>query len=1037
MNDVSHVIVAKAVRRMVRLSILSCVFILSMTHNGLAQVRSGSPSNWLFPLGNPEATRRQEVPSDRQDISTMIVKWSNSRLRGDVQPLVGNLSPNVPVGRINTMNDQPIFNKFAPNEIVASIGNTIVVLNGGTGETIVSSNLSNELNFLGEVSFLYDGQSPTPIPQDQTSPGLMMGLSIFESAFGQPGRSAAAVSYMANLTADTVRILKMFMSRLDEYGVNNYASTRPFYSRISASGNDTLMFAQMNMTNPDQTSPMGLPPYFRGIAQYNTRNFTTPPFRPLVVDTVINRLNVGFNVSSGQPSIRVNQNRQINALLPVRSTPGFTALMLNYLGFDASTGETPFITPVRLDSNIMAPGDFRIVHQDLTALGINFANQPLLRPLYVDLNPDGLRDFTLVLISEEYGGVIGSTGTPRLHLFNPVTSTFFTQVGSNIAPPFSLGTSNHGWSIAIGDVDGNIENSVEPEFPNNRGKEIIMSQTTRDFDVPGSSLCVLRFRTDALTPRPRNLGGVLNQLDTIATQKINGWVAAVNDFDSAPDGKEEIFVVYGDSLKIYRMRSYTDPNFFRGNKFELVWAYRFFGDQRITSVVVAATDGDGINDVVVTTLNKTYLLGTRDANALQLAQPSRIFDLDPNARPSACIGSAVEFTYRVNVFPRTMVPRMNVYYQPYTANGVATGRRILLDSNVNIANNPAPSAVYRAPATLSQFGLFGRFIIESTNDNLVRDSSAIIQFTTSPAVRLVDLPSGITRRLNDTITVFGVGQCVTGLQMQYFNRTIGQFVPIAANIVSGGGVFSATMRLPECLPGAFTCGTSPTSAFPIDFRVVSTSITGGTQVVSNRVTVSVLPNSYDLVVSDNDVPPNQICQARYFAITNLPPTLTVTTLSYSYSLNNGISFIPIGTQPYTPGSTTALVTWVPPPDLPSEVLVRICSDGGCINGQGILKNPSPTFINSVAPNPFNPSVHGMVNTIYTLPQNGIATVRIFDSNNRLVKEIGGGGDLISNAAYRACWAGNLANGTPAGQGMYYIVVEFKARRSTYPLFLQR
>jgi hypothetical protein len=248
------------------------------------------------------------------------------------------------------------------------------------------------------------------------------------------------------------------------------------------------------------------------------------------------------------------------------------------------------------------------------------------------------------------------------------------------------------------------------------------------------------------------------------------------------------------------------------------------------------------------------------------------------------------------------------------------------------------------------------------------------------------------------------------------------------------------MRLPECLPGAFGCGITPTSTSPIEFRAVSTGVqiaTGASVITSNRVVVSLLPVNYPLFVSDNEKMPNQICEARFFSITNLPQTLTVTTLTYSYSLNNGATFIPIGTQPYTPGSTTALVTWVPPPDLPSEVLVRICSDGGCINGQGILRNPSPTYINSIAPNPFNPDLHGMMYVIYVLPRATTVTVRIFDGNNRLVKEIGAGGDLAGGVAHRACWDGNLSDGNRAGAGMYYVVLEFDDRRETYPIFVTR
>ncbi|MFN3781973.1 MAG: hypothetical protein ACK4SO_07335, partial [Candidatus Kapaibacteriota bacterium] len=94
----------------------------TIVFQGNAQQYPTSPSVWLFPEGNPQATRHQPIPSSEQDIKKFIVKWRNKSIAGNVQILVGNIIP-------DTSKIEETF-PYAPNEIIAAIGGKLVVIDG-------------------------------------------------------------------------------------------------------------------------------------------------------------------------------------------------------------------------------------------------------------------------------------------------------------------------------------------------------------------------------------------------------------------------------------------------------------------------------------------------------------------------------------------------------------------------------------------------------------------------------------------------------------------------------------------------------------------------------------------------------------------------------------------------------------------------------------------------------------------------------------------------------------------------------------------
>src|SRR5690606_28991691 len=115
---------------------------------------------------------------------------------------------------------------------------------------------------------------------------------------------------------------------------------------------------------------------------------------------------------------------------------------------------------------------------------------------------------------------------------------------------------NHYWSVAVGNVDGISSNEELPYYPNNPGREIIVTQSSRDFAVANSRISVLKYIGNESIPKTSPPNRFLSPFDTICTQRINGWIAAVNDLDGASDQKDEILVVNNSQIMLLQLRDY-------------------------------------------------------------------------------------------------------------------------------------------------------------------------------------------------------------------------------------------------------------------------------------------------------------------------------------------------------------------------------------------------------------------------------------------------------------------------------------------------
>lgn len=967
---------------------------------------AASPSNWLYPYGNAEATRLQAQRSGLQSFDSVSVKWISTDIYGDVQPLVGNIVNNPKI--IPT-------NQWAPNEIAAVIGGRLVVL-GGNGKTIASAALPS---FVKNISVLFD--STALLPDAFTIFPVIMGLEVIEH---EAGLDSVARTYVAGYSTNTnqIEIIKRVAVDLRPYTPNNSASVAPVFGR--SDGTDMTLYSVVNMSNPSVFSSSTVTPqFFRGLALANTRDFRFPFPRPDVLDNVTNRYTVGPDVSGTPPSITTIDGTGVKILLPC-----FPSLNLHL----AAPIDNPFTDLTQPDkvylfdmemggTDGLAQGS---AWQELTT--ISAFQRPRVRPLFVKLTDAGAGgvEQPFILVAEEYSGRDNSTGQPMLHLFDNdgVPLTFVPPAADEATSAF-VGRRNHYWSIGTGDIDGNGANESLPYYPNNPGNEIVATYSSPDFAIANNRLMVLRYRTGTRIEKTTTTRDSLYFLDTIATQSMGGWVAAVNDFDGAPDGKAEIFVIDGTTLRVLRMRDYDDVKFRLGFPFDTVATFPF-GTEPISSLAIGDLDGDGLNDILVTTSQRTYLIGKSILGVLDVIRP-----IVENTPPDAfCHGDSIPITW-VNFIGGN--PTVNIYFQPYSG-GVPSGARRLIAANVD---NARDTVMYRYNANTGSVTGDGRFIVESTLNASVRDSTAILRFL--PSSITLDMPvDGTVYRIGEIIPVSGATVCLDSVVIYLTTaRSDTAWQEIARLQVDADGSYSYAYALP-CVP-LFNCLEADADSVVRFCATGFQSRAGGLVLTTASRSVIVRPDS---LVLTQDAPPAIACPERVFRWVVLDAPLGCDVFMVGMSLDQGKTFVYVDTV----AVAAASYKWQLPTNLPDTVILRFCCLEGCARTDIIVPDAKVRYVNIVAPNPFDPLVPASqgkpgVNVVYSLDKAMSVTITIVDQSNRVVARPVISQERNPNVVYCDNWDGYI-EGTDkvAANGMYYLILETSnGKREVYPVYVAK
>lgn len=963
-----------------------------------AQVFQSNPSNWLFPDGNSEATKYNPFKSSVQFIDSFTVKWQTNAIKGDVQPLIGNI-----------INNQRLNNNFvfAPNEMAVVSGNEVVVVDA-RGSVFKYKN-SNELQFIKGISVLLDTLQ-TGLSSDIRNP-LVMALETIE----HKRDDSLAVTYMLGFdnTLQTPKILKRFAINMREYPDNIYASLRPTFGKRT--NGKYLLYSTINIANPKTTSETPVvPEYLRGFTQFESENTLLPYPLADVSDEFENRITLGPEVNFAQPSISSMIDNRLGILLPTYPSPALADVSITNPKVFSTLADRPYTMGFDIEGDIV---DEKIEPRNMT----DFSNgtRPIFRSYFMELQNSDLPAEPFILVTEEYKGIEGSIGTSRLHLFDKDgVPLIFPNDALN---PSFIGGQNHLWSVAVGNVDGNTSNELLPFYPNNRGKEIIATQTTKDFVHPSSKIFILRYNTDDV-PKPPPYDNLF-PFDTIVSQRINGWVAAVNDLDGNPNNKDEIVLVDGGKLMVIRMRDYENIEFRLGRRFDTVYV-RDFGTETINSVAISDIEGDGLSDIIVTTFSSTYILGLPLQNLIQVQAPK-----GTSGKDNYCIGDTLKVEWNNllialgNVNIKFQSLRDTTYFDVNTSSIRDT---FALDSIYTIAldvRNDSSFVSYPYFVDTTLMGKQGYFVIESKNSpSKIFDTTKVI--TINNLVAIKSPLANTAYKVGDEIIFKGQIDCIDSIRVEYLNEAKLWDTLTTQSVRNSLPDYEIISEIP-CL-NIFNCsGEDSDSLFY--YRLIT--MVSGIEYINSIDSVTILPAVFPIQLDTMTT----ACPTVEIKWNSSQIEYACDTISISYSVDFGETFSFITEV----ANLDEKYIWQVPTTLPDSVLLRVCCNNSCIRTDTVITGVKVNYIDIVAPNPFNP-YQSELEIVYKVNKSENVTMKIYDSSNRLVKEVIKSQSREPGTAYCEKWNGYTDDGKLANVGTYYIVLEFSDNyREIHPVFLRK
>jgi hypothetical protein len=942
----------------------------------------GSPSNWLFPDGNYSATKYNNRVSVDQDITKFKIKIVNEKISGDLQPLIGNLVDNDKISAAFP---------YGPNELAVVSGRDILILDGAG--RLYTRTLDNSILPIKGISMLFD--SLATAYQENPNGHVIMAFETIESV----SEDSLAHSYLAGYDNENDEIVlhKRLAIDMRRYPQNIYNSIRPFFARFSNSSIDLL--TTLDIYNPIVDSTSTAVPYLRGIANFSS-DIEFPNFPlPDIGDDTLTRLELSNRIGIEQPSITQLPNGNTIALMPMIPNTNLGVTITNRLG-NVTNSDSTYLYSYNISSNNVSN---YLPPVDITSF--MSGSKPYVRPYIIELNNGSATTQQYILQTEQYQGFGGSRGVSKLHLLD-INGNFITTPNGPI--PTFVGDSNHYWSIATGDIDG-TNNEWLPFYPNNPGKEIIATQSSRNFTHANSRIFILKYNTVDTIAKPTPPDTRLFPFDTIAAAKINGRVVAVNDMDNNPDEKDEIVIVDGSKLMVLGLRQYEDELFRAGHPMDTLY-YKDFDKEDIYAVEVADMDGDGLNDLIVTTFKATYIIGTPLTNILTLLEPTT--QLTPPEE--YCPGDSIELLWENKILGIGDVDIDFVY-------AVNDSTEDTLSVKTNITNDMDTVSYYVKLDSIF-IGKEGHFVVKSSIEpNEVNDSSATVKILDIELTNFAVSDTVIT--VGDVLTVNGDINCYDSILVEtnYLDSTWTELIIIQN---SGSQSFVLNDTIP-CLP-IFSCqGEDLDSIY--NYRIIAYKDIFSKELAS--YSVKVLPTEFPIVIE----PENTVDPTQRFSWDPMDLVYPCDTITIMASYNGGMTYSLLDQVSIDDAS----YIWQVPLDAPDDVKFRFCCESSCVRTDTLINDIAPNFIDVVAPNPFDPNLNE-VEFVYQVPESGNITIKILDESNRTVVTIADNEFRQEGFAHTDRWDGRLPNGDFVANGMYYLYIEFSdGNREFHPIFVKR
>ncbi len=942
-------------------------------------------SVWWFPLGDNEARRENPVATGPQSADDLQIKWRSGMLSGAAEIFVGALtSP-------GNSREQQILG-------IRSSKDSIVLLDQrGRIESIFSPTTQEGAETrVVELSGLFDIESKSIISDSRPN---TIGIALEKrvtSASREVDRAYSLLIRPDGTVVTRVGITRAEAERLIGYSsVSNQRATLYPVAAYTLPESDSLEVLALlsqedfvaGLTDGRRDSVIN------SVRVYRTSYASPTPF----LEPVGIPFRIAPRTYGKQPAIRYFPGARQHIFSLATLAYDFRDTIKNALPGSTSRSNEAWPLHLRVPvGNANVSGITDIVDTGLVASGSLFAD------IIVDrVNGPEPRGIRLAYESMENRAETG----PRIRV------TEDNQNGAQGVISTGQPEEFDGYDVIATDLDGTTPGSTKDTIlVNNPGREFIVSRSiTGDPD----SIQVLVYRLNERFPI-NNIA-----LGSFTGQRMRGRIAAAGDLVSDPEDRREILLVSGRRLSVLQLRPYTEEEKLRPFNPELAQPFKLLSSfdlgGTIRDVAIADVEGDGKNDIVASTDEGTYLIGS-------IVTRPFTFTEEPENSPVLCPDDTITYSW-IRASNGGGIP-FGIEVEIIGPDGFAS--RTITDPGVlnnNRLNVPVSSLNLTVDGTY-------RIVVRDGRLANLSDTGTPFLFRTRDLGALsfdeATAPLPVGSVIRDTLSI----RCVDGVVLQSSRdgsswsnlpEGSGSIEPLA----TGDSVVVSALL--GCDP-AVACGDDDQSSGGLFYRLRTPSDSG------NAVFVEVALDSLDVRL----VPSAIEYTGRVF-LTNWDPA-TIPCSSVRFTLTNGDGAIEdFGSV----GRDQREFRFRVPDVISGNVRLCISCDDAehCLSKSFELLVPEPEDSYYVAPNPFNPHHRGSIEAdlviAYSVDVESEVSIRIVDRSRSLVRTIV---TMESRTAgrHRAYWDGTNDNGEMVANGTYFCVIEHSDGRSVVlPLLLTK
>ncbi len=570
--------------------------------------------------------------------------------------------------------------------------------------------------------------------------------------------------------------------------------------------------------------------------------------------------------------------------------------------------------------------------------------------------------------------------------------------------PWRLQREDLGLTVVAADIDRNAEGRTEHNDPgrlyyrSNPLDEVIVAYADpTGAELETNYLFVLRRDTSTIASSRDNFG-----LDPFIQHRFQGRLMAAGDLVAERQTRrEELVVAYRGTVKILQLRDYNDPPFsrlgdtVRNDFFSVVSSFSLDGD--VLSVAIADLDGDGSNDLIVTTTEATYAIGKKipqPFGSITPEQGSYCPSQPITVRWNRRAGGGQDGVRVTLERDGTQIRTLAYGHRPAHATPLNPGTG--LDS-ITFQSDGLPPGRYRIRIADT--------VVASLNDvstEFVIEQPTIDQFT----ITLAPEPAfGDLAELSATVL------CSDSVRL--LRSYDGSRWDTLSTVGTTGGT-SASVRTTLTCPPDLECGATGTVTIRFQF------IDATSGALSALQTVQIPVPQYRLALNDST------SMSRRRTIRWDPANYGCEQLSIMLGTRTG-QWLPLATSIT---ASNGEYSFAVPNALSGPLQIRICcaDAAGTTCGYGLSSTfevPELPRGNYVAPNPYNPDSPTPANgalIVYTLENSGSVTASIVDASRAEVRRLGDG-EVQEPGRQSLLWDGRNSRGEIVAGGTYICIIQ--------------